>query len=617
MFENTIQLKAWLDESLDLLDDSRKLARKTLEYKEGEQLADSIKVTLTTRGQPEQWENNIQKFDTKLVGFQDTRKVQVGIHGRQSEDRLSARLLKDVVRAIQDETDFEVEKECSDEDLRLAGVAVQEIKVAKSDEKDQFGRDLKDLKVVNIPSSESFFDPHSKAEDYSDARFFTQAFFTNKDELYALGFEEENIEKLNTSNYIDSSLDEIDYSYGTTNDRYLLCYTWYRMWDKKEKEFKYYYCYWCDDVILKQEESPFKGIIDGFPIIVQFTRKKKNRTKNIKGYAGIYKDVMPLQDSINHAKLRLHSMLGNVKVLVQTDAVENIEIFKDEYSLDNAIVEVDDIGGIKDIKQHTEYQQIINIIMDARNQMKEILGFNDEMLAIANNRLSGEAISKRLATGTFGLSEYFKASSRLQKRTIEKLIPLIIHYYDATRVVKIVEADDSIRYFTINEPDTDENGYINYESVGDGFIVPKMKNRIKIGKYDLIYNEEPKELSSANERFRLNIEMLKLVEKQNPQLALALMPEVYSDANAPIAEKLKALIDQQSLSQGETQVSPEDQLKLAKLASDIKLNEAKASYQANKNDVDMMRINQQHTSSQINNETKQAKILSDAMKGIN
>uniref|UniRef100_UPI0040480DCD portal protein n=1 Tax=Aliarcobacter sp. TaxID=2321116 RepID=UPI0040480DCD len=615
MFTDTTQLKYWFNESINLLDKSRKLARQTLEYKEGEQLADDIKVILTSRGQPEQWENNIQKYDTKIVGFQDTRQVQVGITGRQKEDKLSARILKDVIRAIQDETDFEVQKELSDEDMRIAGFAVQEIKVIDSGKKDIFGRTLKNTKIINIPSSESFLDPHSKKEDYSDARHFTQAFFTDIDELYALGFKKEDIEKLHTNNYLDKSLDEDLYQTGSFTKRILLCYTWYKQWSKKENRYKYYYCYWCDNVILKQEESPFQNFFDGFPIIVQFLRKKANRTKNIKGHAGIYKDLIPLQDAINHAKLRLHNMLGNVKVLVESDAVDDVEIFKNDYNLDNAIVEVERISGVKDIRQHTEYQQIINIIVDARNQMKEILGFNDELLAVANNRLSGEAISKRLATGTFGLAEYFKSSSRLQKRTIEAMISFIVHYYDATRVVKIIEADDNIKYFTINEPEKDENGFLTYEPTNDGFVKPKMKNTIEVGEYDLIFSEEAKEVTSANERFRLNIEMLKQIQQINPALAQEFMPEVYEDANAPIAEKLRGLITQMSQNQS-NQPSQEEQLKAAKLMSDISLNEAKTSYNANKNAIEMMKIQNAQAMNQSSNETKQGKILIDSLKGI-
>lgn len=615
MFENTTQLLYWFKESLELLDSSRKLARKTLEYKEGEQLADDIKMKLTVRGQPEQWENNIQKFDTKIFGFQETRQTQIGVFGRQHQDRLSGRILKDTIRAIQDESDFETEKEASNEDMRIAGFAAQEIKVKGSDETDSFGRTLKDIKVINLPSSQCFLDPFSNAQDYSDARHFTQAFYVNKDDLYSLGFDEKDIKKLHTNNYLDTSLDEFDIAYTSYSDRYLLCYTWYKVWDKKSKKFKVYYCYWSDTVILEQKESPFTDIIgDKFPIIVEFSRKKKNRTKNIKGYAGLYKDILCIQDSINHAKLKLFNMLGNVKVLVETDAVEDIEIFKDEYSQDNAIVEVENINGIKDLRQHTEYQQIMNIILDARNQMKEILGFNDELLAVANNRLSGDAIEKRLSTGTFGLADYFKACARLQRRTIELMIPFIIKYYDATRIVKIIEPDDAMNYFQINQAQTDENGFINYEDAGNGFVQPKMINTIKVDKYDLIFKEEAKETISANERFRLNMEMLKQIQLINPQVAELLMADVYEDANAPIAEKLKTIMSQ--ISQQPNQPSAAEQLKTAKLASDIELNKAKASYQANKNAVDVMRISQSQNATVQNNNTKNSKILLDAMKGI-
>lgn len=613
MFKDTTQLLFWFKESLDLLDDSRKLARKTLEYKEGEQLADDIKMTLNVRGQSEQYENNIEKFDTKIVGFQDTRQTQIGISGRQHEDKLSARILKDVIRGIQDENDFEVEKECSNEDMRIAGFAAQEIKVISSDETDSFGRTFKDIKIVNLPSSECFPDPFAKQEDYSDARHFTQAFYLNKEDLFALGFKEEDINKLHTNNYLDRSLDEYDIAYTSYSDRYLVCYTWYKEWNKKDKKFNFFYCYWSDNIILEQKKSPFEHILDGFPIVVEFLKKKKNRSKKISGYSGLYKNLICLQDSINQAKLKLFNMLGSSKVLVQTDSVDDIEIFKDEYNLDNAIVEVEDLSGIKDIRQYTEYQQIMNVIVDARNQMKEILGFNDELLAVANNRLSGEAIEKRLGTGTFGLADYFKKCGRLQSRTIEMMIPFIIEYYDATRIVKIIEADDNINYFTINEPQLDENGFMDYEQLEDGFVKPKTKNSIAVGKYDLVFKEEAKEVTSANERFRLNIEMLKTLQSINPAAAQQLMPDVYADSNAPIAEKLKGILSQlQAQPKGQ---DPKEQLELAELVSKINLNDSKAAYSKDKNTVDLLRINSNQNNSNMSNATKQDKILLDAMKG--
>ena len=142
-----------------------------------------------------------------------------------------------------------------------------------------------------------------------------------------------------------------------------------------------------------------------------------------------------------------------------------------------------------------------------------------------------------------------------------------------------------------------------------------MKNTIEIGEYDLIFSEEAKEVTSANERFRLNIEMLKQIQQINPALAQAFMPEVYEDANAPIAEKLRALIGQMNQNQS-GQPSQEEQLKMAKMMSDIALNEAKTSYNGNKNAIEMMKIQNTQSIHQLSNETKQGKILIDSMKGI-
>ena len=51
--------------------------------------------------------------------------------------------------------------------------------------------------------------------------------------------------------------------------------------------------------------------------------------------------------------------------------------------------------------------------------------------------------------------------------------------------------------------------------------------------------------------------------------------------------------------------------------SDIQLNKAKADYNANKNNVDIMKIQNTQAMHQSSNETKQGKILIDSMKGVN
>jgi len=56
-------------------------------------------------------------------------------------------------------------------------------------------------------------------------------------------------------------------------------------------------------------------------------------------------------------------------------------------------------------------------------------------------------------------------------------------------------------------------------------------------------------------------------------------------------------------------------MKLAKMVSDINLNNAKASYSKDKNNVDMLRIQTNSQQSQQSNAVKKDKVLLDAMKG--
>ncbi len=616
MFTDTITLQNWFNESLDLLKPSRKLALKTAEYANGEQLDNDIKLTLSSRGQPEQWENNISKIDNKIAGFKNNRTTEIKLFGRQRDDKTTALLLQDTIRAIHETSDFSAEKEASDEDIRYAGFAAQEIKITNSDEVDEFGRTLKDISVQNLPASQCFLDPHAKKQDYSDARYFHQAFWTDKDELY-MEFDANKVDELPIqSNSLDAELDEEIYDH-SKRDRVLVIYTWYKKYDKKSNTMKWYYIYWGGSTILKQEENPFKEYFDGMPIVVEFLRSRKNTTS----YAGMYKDILPLQDALNFAKLKIWHKLGNVKVLVQKDAVDDIMVFKDEYSLDDSVTEVNEIGGVKEINQHNDISQLLSTIVDSRNQIQEILGLSDEFLATASNRMGADAMNQRINMGALGLSNFLKASSRLQENTLKKMIPLIQEFYNASRVMKIVDEDMGAKYFNINQTAMDENGFMKYEMDKDGNATPLMDNRLNIGKYDLIYTEMEKPIANSAERYRQDVELMKLLGSVAPQYVTLLLPELLADTHTNIADKIKMIVETQQQTETNDPMGDmnsqfdiaQKQLALEELKSKIGLNNSKAVYNNSKNDVDTHRIDQSERSSMRNTQTKNDQLLLNAM----
>ena len=622
MFKTTYSLKQWLRESSLHFEKTKAFAKKVRGYYNGDQLDKTVKQILANRGQPEQYENQIAKHNNSILGHKKERQIDIKLFGRQQKDKSSADMLNALLKAITQVSEYEVEVDSLDDELSLEGVAIAELTIGATGELDRFGRQHKDVEIEAVPSAEMFLDPFANPKKYSKtARYTTRTFWIDAEDLYGLGFDEKLIEQLTTANYLSDSVEDGLYTDETIRKRVLLSYTWYRKWDKETKKDIYYYCFWSDETILLQDKSPYD--YKGIPYEVEFL------THDFTGeimYWGLYKDIIPLQDNINFAKLRLQNMIGNQKTYVNRGAIvdENITQFSEENSLDNATIMVEDINGIKDVKQVSQIQQILNTIIDNRNQISELLNSNKEMQGVANNRMSGKGQEKRIQTGLVGLSRFMTSSDRLQKKIIKKTVSLIGQYYDSERVVSIIDEDYMQDYIVMNQTVINNYGNVDFEMLENGKVKPIQQNGVKIGKYDLIYLAQPKTDTMSDERLRLNAEMLRTVKESDPSLVPFMLPMMLRDMGSPDARKLKGIIEQRELAK---QNSPEAQ-ELARLksrnqyledmykVSQTTLNNAKSKAMGDKNQIDLQKAFSHSTIARENIKVKQQKNITDSMRSM-
>ena len=623
MYEDTVLFIEWLRESTNHFKKTKEFSQKVREYYNGDQLDVTIKNILANRGQPEQYENNIAKHNNAILGFKKEREIDIRLFGRQQADRAGADMLNALVKAITQVSDFSEQIDYLDMELAIEGVSIAELSIGATGEYDEFGREHKDVELKQVPSSEIFLDPFSRGKDYNeDARYITRCFWIDREDMFSLGFDKEKIDECSNLNYM-SDMVEDDLTTDTIyRKRVLLSYTWYRKYDEKSKQEKYYYCFWSNFTILLQGESPFN--FKGFPYEVEFLNR--DFSGDIK-YWGLYRDVMPLQDHINYAKLRLQNMLANNKTLVNKGAVmnEDIEQFNEEWSLDNATVMVEDINGIKEIKQNVQIQQILNIIIDGRNQISELLNSNKELLGTANNRMSGVGQEQRIQTGLVGLSRFMHSSDNLQKKIIKKVVEFIKQYYNTQRVVSIIDEDLMQNYITMNEAVRNEHGGVEFEHTGEKTIEPRANNRIDVGKYDLIFTAKPKSNSASAERLRQNVELLKVLQSTDPQLVKYLIPDILKDSDSPSAKKIKDIIEQQD---AQSQNSPQAQqqaqleadnnrLEMALKQSQANLNNTKAKAMTDKNKIDLQKAFSNSLVAKQSVQAKMDKNQLDAMRRVN
>lgn len=622
MLEDTTLLIEYLRESSLHFKDTKAFSRKVREYKNGDQLDQTIKNILANRGQPEQYENQISKHNNTILSFKKERSIDIKLYGRQVRDKASADMLNALIKAITQVSDYEIESDALDDELGIDGVAIAELSVSASGEYDQFKREHKDLEIKQVPHEEVYLDPFSRGKNYNDdARYITRAFWVDVDDLYTLGFDEEKIKELSTSNFMSDIIDDDLYADDSIRRRVLLCYTWYRKLDKESAKDKFYFCFWSNTTILLQDESPFH--FKGFPYEVEFlNRDFKAKVK----YWGLYKDVMPLQDAINYAKLRLQNMLANNKTYVNKSALidEDIEQFNEENSLDNATIMVEDINGIKDVKQNVQIQQILNIIIDSRQQISELLNLNKEIQGVANNRMSGIGQERRIETGIVGLSRFIGASDNLQKKIIKKSVKFIEQYYDSERMISVIDEDYAQDFITMNESVPNQHGGVDFEVLDDGNVRPIASNTLSVGKYDLIFLAKPKSSSMSAERLRQNVELLKVLQSTDPELVKYLVPDILKDSESSSANKIKEIIEQREVqaqnspqAQMQAQLQAENEkLSMMLKQSQTNLNNSKAKAMLDKNKIDLQKAFASNLVAKQNVQAKNDKNQLDAMRRI-
>ncbi|MEW5833023.1 MAG: hypothetical protein AB1763_09330 [Campylobacterota bacterium] len=578
------ELRLMLQESYELSIQARREAAEHRRYYEGDQLPPDVLAVLQSRSQPIQWENTYKEIGNKILGYKATARKQLKVGGRQRNDADIARLLTDICLSIPDSTEYDSHKKLCDEDLMITGQGVMEITLNVLEGRDLEGRAEKEILGYHVPFEESFTDPYAKAPDYSDARYFHRPRWMDREDLYQY-FDAALVDRLTANyNYTNAwNLNEYRQKAGMKDpgrDRVLVTVSWVREWDKEKREMKIRWYIWSGDTILSHGDSPYS--FKRIPFVVRRLYYKDGVLR------GLFHDIKPIQDSINFKLLRIANLLGSVKILYESDAVDDPDAFADEYSKDDAVVGVRpgaiSGGKIKEIKHGAEIQYLMQQIVDARRRAKEIAGLNDEAMGAAVNRLSGYAIEQRQNVGMIGLAQYLDASMDGEKDFYKMAISIAQDFFDAEQVLRIVEPNEKDRLVTINEIERDE--YTAAVRNSDGSM--KRKNILQTGRYDITLTMVPRNQGAIAERYKQNVELMKEVRALDPtgRIGLEFLPELLADVDAPSAEKMRELVAKHLEGMGDSpQAQMQEQtvqLQMQQMQAKIKELESKAMINAAK-----------------------------------
>ncbi|WP_290880829.1 portal protein [Helicobacter sp.] len=465
---------------------------ESVQYYHAEQLPPDVKAVIEARGGVKIVENIYKMLVNKILGYKIASIQEVKVSGRQEQDKALADLLNDLTKVFSQSPQYD--KSIIKKDFELInGMAVLELGL-KSDTQNDI-----EITLKSVPVKCFLIDKYSTDASANDSRRFHKCLNIPLNQARRF-FGEQDFEIVDNEEY---------------DERVNLKESWIKEDTPQGAVWNRYF--WDNFKILKREIKPFKNNIHPF-VIGKFKIDHNNQ------WYGLFREIKSLQDYINFAENRMANMLGSIKGFYEQDAVKDGDEFAQNASIDNAIVAVNPgaISGnkIQFVNQNSNVVAISQKVNEKRQIAKILSGLNDEALGVAQNRQSGVAIAQRRDAGLMGLQDYIKASDEMEKELFMKVLDLMQHYFTKKQTFKIVDKKVGERYFEINS---------------------NAENRIKIGKFDLVYQSSLK-MQGREERFAHWSEMLKTISSIKPELVGDLLPLMLKDTDSPIVAEVEELI---------------------------------------------------------------------------
>src|SRR5690606_39092586 len=135
------------------------------------------------------------------------------------------------------------------------------------------------------------------------------------------------------------------------------------------------------------------------------------------------------QNAINQAVLKIQQMVNTEKVLVQEEAVEDLDKFIEAYNRVNGVIPVLDINGVKVEKLTRQIQEQYIIIDRALDRIQRVLGINDSFLGMAYASDSGRKVKLQQNATIMSLRYVTSRIEAFYKKLGGDLIGLIKQFY--------------------------------------------------------------------------------------------------------------------------------------------------------------------------------------------
>lgn len=547
----------------EAFEDSRKEADLVMDLYHNRQYTTEQLRVLEERGQPKETFNIVKTFTRLLLGYYSTIVNNIIVLPAKERDVPTAQILNDLIDYIFRTNNFIAEAEKIKTDLILNGLMCSYVDVEELPETDEFNRPKYKINISHVPIAELVMDPMSRLEDYSDARFLHRFKWVTEESMIKT-FGKTKVKKC--LEYYNHLYKEDTEFYKFYRDKMVGLHKIYNNYllvhsIMEDDNGKVYEVYWCGNEILEKNEITYREV--RFPYRIH----KLNSNNNVCEYYGIFRDCIESQHAINQAIIKIQTMVNTQKIFYQKGAVADVQKFVNQVNRVNAVIEVEDLQGIKLENLSKDVLDQYQIIDQALNRIQRILSINDSFLGMAYASDSGKKVKLQQNASMVALKYLTTCLEQFYRVLGMDILGLVKQYFTAHDVIRIADDFNSQMWLEINkplqimvDPENSQYAYEEYIDPASGEVysdengniilvpVPTRDTDIQFTQCDIkvdsvVYNDEDERVRMMLEQF-ISGPLGQMLSQANPAGYFKAGAIAIRETKSKYSQQLAAILDE-------------------------------------------------------------------------
>jgi hypothetical protein len=469
------QLESWFSDATDWDDTWRDNAKTWYDYYHGTQWTSDEEAALIERGQAVTTYNHIAPAIDAIIGGERQNRPEVKMVGRSGGDEQLAQVKTELYGYIEDNSNTNDELDRMVQDALVTGRGWLFVYPAIN------GKDFEDIKHMYIDYRDMFIDNYSKNDSLSDARYITQAVYTDADIIKSTfpKFKEDLISE--TSLGFDSSSDDEIYYDNKDRSRPRLMNTWFR-----DENGDVTTAVWVKGQLLYKKKDPYT--LKDFPYVCYTVKRDMENMPY-----GLVKSMVSPQDEVNKRHSKALHYLNAKQVLAEEGAFEDWNEAKKTLARPDGITKLTDRALAEGKVQIIDNTQLatshIQMMEHAKGQVMALAGINAAYVGQGGQYESAKKSQVAIAGAQNVLVPMLNKLRIARHRLAKITMNLVPDFYGEERLIRILQPTGEYAFMPINSPQLLDNGMVG------------RLNDISNDDVDVIIEDAPSGLNDRIEQF--------------------------------------------------------------------------------------------------------------------